>query len=50
MRENVLLYTQSAVIVLVGIQIRLYALIVESEHVYVRDMTWSGIRHSIRYR
>jgi 5'-3' exonuclease len=38
---------QNAVIVLVGIQARLYSLVRENEHVYAWDVTSSSIRHSI---
>ena len=40
-------YIQSAVIVLVGIKVRVYALVWVSEHEYVCDVTSFSIRHSI---
>jgi hypothetical protein len=49
-REDLVLLSsdmQNAVIVLVGIQARLYSLIRENEHVYAWDVTSSSIRHSI---
>lgn len=41
--SNVSSYDQKVVIALVGIQIRLHALVRKSEHVYVRDETLSGM-------